>query len=266
MEPALLSGPKALGAFLRSQRENTSPAMLGLPVMARRRTRGLRREEVAQLSGISTTWYTWIEQGREIVVSAQTLSNIAAALKMKPAERNYLFRLALQSDPLEEAIPQVEEAVLAAVNQVTAPCYLLDLTWNMLAWNPPAAKLFSGWLDIDTQPNMLQFMFKHPVAQRLVVDWTSRASRIVAELRADAMHYAHNDTLNAFVHRMMQDSPTFHAFWQRHQVIVREGGERIFRHEEQGELHYQQVSWQLTSNRSLKMVMLLPAAQVRKST
>ncbi|WP_130835811.1 helix-turn-helix transcriptional regulator [[Erwinia] mediterraneensis] len=258
MDHTLLSGPKALGAFLRSQRENTSPEMLGLPVMARRRTRGLRREEVAQLSGISTTWYTWIEQGREIVVSAQTLSNIAVALKMKPAERNYLFRLALQSDPLEETIPQVDDAVLAAVHQVNEPCYLLDLTCNMLAWNRPAARLFCGWLDQDAHPNMLQFMFLHPLAQQLVVDWEARASRLVAELRADAMHYAHDETLNAFVQQMTRESPSFHAFWQRQQVIVREGGERVFRHAQQGELHYRQVSWQLTSNRSLKMVMLLP--------
>ncbi|WP_029592848.1 helix-turn-helix transcriptional regulator [Franconibacter pulveris] len=257
METTPLSGPKALGAFLRTQRENTSPDMLGLPVTARRRTRGLRREEAAQLSGISTTWYTWIEQGREISVSAQTLSNIAAALKMKPAERNYLFRLALQNDPLEEAVPVVEEAVLAAVNRVSEPCYLLDLTWNMLAWNPQAQALFSGWLDNDAGPNMMRFMFLHPLAKQLVMDWETRASRIVAELRADAMHYPHDETLNRFVRQMTQESAPFQAFWQRQQVITREGGERLFRHAQQGLVSYRQVSWQLASNRTLKMIMLL---------
>ena len=261
METTPLSGPKALGAFLRTQRENIVPEMLGLPVMARRRTRGLRREEVAQLSGISTTWYTWIEQGRDIAVSAQTLSNIAVALKMKPAERNYLFRLAMQNDPLEEAVPLVEDAVLAAVNQVADPCYLLDLTWNMLAWNRQAEALFSGWLDNDPQPNMMRFMFTHPLAQQLVMDWDARASRIVAELRADAMHYPHDAGLNAFVQQMTQESAAFRECWQRQQVIVREGGERLFRHAVQGRVSYRQVGWQLTSNRSLKMIMLMPAAQ-----
>lgn len=259
MDTTPLFGPKALGAFLRTQREKTSPEMLGLPVTARRRTRGLRREEVAQLSGISTTWYTWIEQGREVSISAQTLSNIAAALKMKPTERNYLFRLARQNDPLEEAVPVVEDAVLDAVNQVSAPCYLLDLTWNMLAWNRQAQTLFSGWLDNDPQPNMMRFMFTHPLAQQLVMDWDARASRIVAELRADAMHYPHDETLNAFVQQMTQDSAPFRDFWLRQQVIVREGGERAFRHAQQGVVSFRQLSWQLASNRALKMIILVPA-------
>lgn len=253
-----LSGPKALGVFLRSQREKTSPEKLGLPVAGRRRTAGLRREEVALLSGISTTWYTWIEQGREIVVSAQTLANIASTLQMKPVERDYLFRLAQQSDPLEEQVPVIESAALAAVHQVSDPCYLLDLTWTMLAWNESTAQLFQGWLDNDPQPNMMAFMFSHPLAQSLVMDWEARAKRIVAELRADSMHYPHDEALNAFVSQM-QEYDQFRAFWALQQVIVREGGERAFRHPQFGERRYQHLSWQLTSNRSLKMIMLIPA-------
>lgn len=258
MQQTQLSGPKALGAFLRSQRENTSPDLLGLPVAARRRTRGLRREEVALLSGISTTWYTWIEQGREIVVSAQTLANIAATLKMKPVERDYLFRLAQQNDPQEAQIPQVDRSVLAAVDQLVEPCYLLDLTWNMLAWNARTAVLFQGWLDSDVQPNMMKFMFLHPLARTLVLDWEARARRIVAELRADTMHYPGDKSLNDFVTAMSQQSEEFQHFWSLQQVISREGGERCFQHQELGTLHYRHLSWQLTSNRTLKMIMLIP--------
>lgn len=257
MENTLFAGPKTLGAFLRSQRENTAPADIGLPAQGRRRTRGLRREEVAQLSGISTTWYTWIEQGRDIVVSPQTLSNIASVLKMNAAERKYLFHLALQNDPQEEQVSTVEPSVLAAVQQMACPCYLLDLTWNMLAWNPPAEALFHGWLDKDTQPNMMSFMFRHPLAQTLVADWETRASRIVAELRADAMHSPHHQGLNQFVQTLNNESELFRAFWSRQQVVVREGGERVFTHSQQGELHYRQMTWQLTSNRSIKMIMLM---------
>lgn len=257
MSETLLSGPKALGNFLRSQRENTSPEKLGLPIVARRRTKGLRREEVALLSGISATWYTWIEQGRDIVVSTQTLANIADTLQMKPVERDYLFRLAQQSDPQQAPVPAIENTVLAAVHQVSHPCYLLDLTWQMLAWNVQTAALFEGWLDKDEQPNMMAFMFTHPLAQRLVVDWEGRAKRIVAELRADTMHYPHDEALNEFVGRM-QGNERFRAFWALQQVIVREGGERIFRHPQLGEQHYHHLSWQLSSNRSLKMIMLIP--------
>ncbi|MGY5955557.1 helix-turn-helix transcriptional regulator [Kosakonia sp. BK9b] len=257
MENTLFAGPKTLGAFLRSQRENTQPADIGLPAQGRRRTRGLRREEVAQLSGISTTWYTWIEQGRDIVVSAQTLSNIASVLKMKPTERKYLFHLAMQNDPQEEQVVTVEEDVLATVTQMACPCYLLDLTWNMLAWNQAAEALFSGWLGSVPAPNMMDFMFRYPQARTLVADWETRASRIVAELRADAMHYPHDQGLNHFVQSLSNDSDLFRSFWSRQQVVVREGGERVFNHPLQGELHYRQMTWQLTSNRSVKMIMLM---------
>jgi len=99
MQSEALSGPKALGAFLRAHRERITPDMLGLPSAPRRRTSGLRREELAQISGISATWYTWIEQGREVSISPHTLARIAKALRLGHAERHYLFTLARVADP-----------------------------------------------------------------------------------------------------------------------------------------------------------------------
>lgn len=258
MEKSGLTGPQALGAFLRVKRENTSPERVGIPVISRRRTKGLRREEVAQMSAISTTWYTWLEQGRDITVSAQTLSGIACALQLTSAEREYLFLLAHKSDPLNEQVPAIEPTILATVNSVSQPCYLLDLTWQMLAWNPGAAALFTGWLDAEKAPNMMNFMFQHPLARQLVDNWEIRARRIVAELRADAVHYANDAVLNAFVQQMSDSSADFREYWSQQQVIVREGGERLFHHAERGSLTYRQLSWQLTSNRALKMIMLIP--------
>lgn len=257
MDNTHLAGPKALGEFLRTHRENTAPESVGLPTTARRRTRGLRREEVALLSGISTTWYTWIEQGRDVAVSAQTLSHIALALNMKTAERHYLFQLAHLHDPQAESVPRIDESALAAVHQVNVPCYILDLTLNMLAWNEQAATLFAGWLGEEAQPNMMRFMFTHPLAKMLVIDWEKRAARIVAELRAEAMHYPDDHALKRFVEKMCETSPQFQFWWSRQQVMVREGGERHFQHQA-GRQHFQHVSWQLTSNRSLKMIMLMP--------
>lgn len=258
MDKSGLTGPQALGAFLRVKRENTSPERLGIPILSRRRTQGLRREEVAQMSGISTTWYTWLEQGRDVTVSAQTLSGIANALQLNSAEREYLFLLAHKSDPLSEQVPAVEQTILSTVHQVAAPCYLLDLTWQVLSWNSGAQALFSGWLDTDPAPNMMMFMFHNPLARTLVDNWEARARRIVAELRADAIHYPNNSALNAFVQQMTDNSRDFREFWAQQQVIVREGGERIFHHTGQGDVTYRQLSWQLSSNRALKMIMLVP--------
>lgn len=261
MDKSGLTGPEALGAFLRVKRENTSPERLGIPIISRRRTKGLRREEVAQMSAISTTWYTWLEQGRDITVSAQTLSGIASALQLTPAEREYLFLLAHKSDPLNERVPAVEPTILATVNCVSQPCYLLDLTWQVLAWNKGAEALFAGWLDVDDAPNMMSFMFQHPLARKLVDNWEARARRIVAELRADAIHYPNDTVLNAFVQQMNESSRDFREFWSQQQVIVREGGERLFHHAVKGDLLYRQLSWQLTSNRALKMIMLIPEGE-----
>lgn len=199
-----------------------------------------------------------IEQGRDITVSAQTLSGIAFALQLKPAEREYLFLLAHKSDPLVEQVPAVEQTILSAVNAVSEPCYLLDLTWQVLSWNPGAAALFAGWLDVDAEPNMMRFMFQNPLARELVDNWEVRARRIVAELRSDAIHYPNDATLNAFVQQIGDNSSDFREFWSQQQVIVREGGERIFHHATRGDLTYRQLSWQLASNRALKMIMLVP--------
>lgn len=253
-----LSGPKALGQFLRARRENTLPETLGLPATARRRTRGLRREELAQLSGISTTWYTWIEQGRDIAVSATTLSSIADALRMDATERSYLFRLAQLTDTRDEQPGGVDDSALACVYQVATPCYVMDLTWELLAWNDAAGSLFSGWLDSDPSPNMMKFMFLHPLAKSLVPDWETRCERIVAELRAEGIHHLQEPRLQAFVHEMSAASTAFRTQWARQQVVERRGGERHFHHIVSGELRYTQVSWRLSGNSAVKMVILLP--------
>lgn len=108
---------------------------------------------------------------------------------------------------------------------------------------------------------MMSFMFQHPLARKLVDNWEARARRIVAELRADAIHYPNDTVLNAFVQQMNESSRDFREFWSQQQVIVREGGERLFHHAGKGDLLYRQLSWQLTSNRALKMIMLIPEGE-----
>lgn len=105
---------------------------------------------------------------------------------------------------------------------------------------------------------MMRFMFQNPLARELVDNWEVRARRIVAELRSDAIHYPNDATLNAFVQQIGDNSSDFREFWSQQQVIVREGGERIFHHATRGDLTYRQLSWQLASNRALKMIMLVP--------
>ncbi|MBH2985380.1 helix-turn-helix domain-containing protein [Serratia marcescens] len=239
MSSEALSGPKALGAFLRAHRERITPEMLGLPSSSRRRTSGLRREELAQISGISATWYTWIEQGREVSISPFTLARIA--------------------DPEQETHRETaNDAVLQSVHQMTVPCYLLDVTWNVVAWNPQAAALFSGWLDVANSPNLLHFMFFHPLAKTLVSDWEERARRVVAEFRAETSHHQNTEEMRAFVRSMTHNSADFNHWWKQHDVMAREGGERAFEHPQQGALRYRQLTFHPAEHGGLKLVMLIP--------
>ena len=250
-----------LGEFIRAHRERVSPQQAGLPAGARRRAKGLRREEVAALCGISPTWLTWIEQGRSQSVSAQTLSRLADALLLTHAERDYLFKLAGLKNPQDrpaERNPQAREAMSQAVDAITAPAYVLDEQWNALAWNALAAELFSGWLDQPlARHNLLDFMFLQAASRQLVEDWPVRARRMVAEFRADAGERLEESAIQQWVDTLRQGSVEFDTLWQQHDVQGREGGERAFNHPLRGRLVYQQLTLNLAAAPELKLIMLL---------
>ena len=166
-DPAL-----SLGAFLRSLRERQAPAAHGLASGPRRRTPGLRREEVAQICGLSVTWYTWIEQGRDVSVSASTLARLARGLRLSRAERSHLFEVAGKRDPDRAGTgDDPPDVVLACVDAIDGPAYVLDRTWTARRWNTKASRLFAGWLDADGEPNLLRYIFLRSEARSLILDW-----------------------------------------------------------------------------------------------
>ena len=257
-----------LGEFIRTHRERVTPANVGLPSVGRRRTSGLRREELAQLCDVSPTWLTWLEQGRPVQASAKLLANMARVLHLTPAERAYLFSLADKLDPAlapsldtDAAHPPADLA--AIVKAVRAPAYMLDQYWDAVAWNRPALTLFTGWLDqrapAGAGPNLLRFMFLAAPAQVLIVDWPDRAARLVAEFRADCGKYADQPPLAGLVAELGAASAPFRALWQAQHVLGREGGTRRFLHPRQGALTFEQVTLQVANRRGLKLVMLIPA-------
>ncbi len=261
---------RALGDFLRAHRERLTPAAVGLPPMGRRRTPGLRREEVAQLCGLSSTWYTWIEQARDVSISAGALAAVAGALRLSRAERAYLFDLAGKRDPERGAEPLPHHAaaqVQAAVAAVAAPAYALDQCWDVLAWNDAAADLFRGWLDTSgmsgmsgtpgTPKNLLRYIFLDAGAQTLIQDWDSRARRVVAEFRAECSAYLDDSPVRALTDALQRESRVFAALWSQQDVVEREGGRRGFHHPERGDVDYAQVTFRLSGYDDVKLVMLL---------
>jgi transcriptional regulator with XRE-family HTH domain len=249
---------RQLGAFLRARREALAPVE---PPRGRRRTPGLRREEVAQLCGLSTTWYTWIEQGRDIALSAAALARLADTLRLTATERAYLFELTRRRDPAPHATEPLSEAAppeLAEVLRSTAaPAYLLDRLWHVRGWNDPAGRLFSPWFD-SGERCLLRYVFLDPSAAHFICDWENRARRLIAEFRADTAHNPEDRAIQDLVRDLLRDSASFARLWGHHAVLAREGGERRFNHPRDGMLRYDQVTLVPAAHPDHKLVMLLP--------
>lgn len=248
---------KLLGAFLRARREAMEPSGSG-----RRRTPGLRREELAVRAGISATWCSWLEQGREVQASPHALARLAHALGLSRAERAYLFELAGRHDPeapVQDLSPAAPASLVAAVQSVGSAAYGLDRFWNACCWNMAAEALFAGWLDGGERPNLLRFIFQDKAAHQLIPDWEARALRIVAEFRADYSHALNDPAMNALVDELTAESPVFARGWRRQAVLAREGGTRTFRNAG-GEIEaYEQHTFHPADAPDHKLVMLIRA-------
>lgn len=254
---------RLLGSFLRRHRELLTPAEAGVRTgSARRRTPGLRREELAQLCGISPTWYTWLEQGRDVSVSPAALARLADALHLTPAERAYLFELTRKRDPDMPAAGQADgppPPLLAALAAMTAPAYLLDRSWTAVGWNPGAARLFSGWL-AGTEANLLRYVFLDPSARQFIQDWENRGRRLLAEFRAETARHPDDPTLQQLVDGLRQASPMFARLWDDQGVLEREGGLRRFNHPLDGALTLEQVTLRPGDRSAFTLVMLVESA------
>jgi transcriptional regulator with XRE-family HTH domain len=248
---------RLLGEFVRAHRERMGPAAAA----GRRRTPGLRREELAERAGISVTWCAWIEQGRPVQASPEALGRIARALSLSRAERFYLFELAGRADPEGPRAPSADapSALVAAVTAIGHPAYGLDRLWNACAWNGAAARLFHGWLDGDCQRNLLRYVFLEPQARALIPAWKDRARRLLAEFRADFARTFRDAEVKSFVETLRRESAFFAQSWDEQAVQIREGGLRLFNHPEDGLVSFAQHSFAPAERPDYKLVILTPA-------
>ncbi|MBC2666068.1 helix-turn-helix domain-containing protein [Novosphingobium flavum] len=248
---------RLLGAFVRARREALRPETPG----ARRRTPGLRREELAARAGIGVTWVSWIEQGREVSPSAHSLARLAGALQLGRAERAYLFELAGRRDPDDPfAAPEgAAPAALAAVAGALGwPAYGLDPAWHVVCCNPAARRLLTGLDGEGDHPNLLRWAFTSPAARALLPDWEDRAARLLAEFRADYGRHPDDPAARAVVAWLTGESALFRACWERQAVTGRAGGLRRFRHPEDGDLTFRQHTLRADDRADFKLVALEP--------
>jgi len=249
---------RLLGAFVRAHRERLPPE----GASGRRRTPGLRREELAARAGISATWCTWIEQGRDVKASAPTLGRLARALMLSRAERAYLFELSGIRDPEISSVDEIADApasIRAAVDAVTHPAYGLDRLWNACCWNKAASRLFRGWLSDGCQRNLLTFVFLDPAARDLLPNWKERAARLLAEFRSDYGHSFTDPRARELVEKLRAESVLFRQAWDAQSVLEREGGPRNFHHPTDGLLRFTQHTFTPSDRPGYKLVLLTPA-------
>jgi len=257
---------RELSDFLRIRRSRISPAEAGLPPGPRRRTPGLRREEVAQLAGISASWYTWLEQRRPIRVSAGVLSNLARVLRLDPIERTQLFQLAiLQTTP--DALShrhKLSPVIRRMLDQMDAfPALVMGPRWDLLGWNR-AARAFL--MDFDTltaaERNFVWLVFTNPGMRSLLVDWPNRARDTLARFRIDYGRHAGDLHFVKLIESLRSVSPEFSQWWPRHDVLPLGEGRLAYNHPAVGRLYLEHVGLALKDNPELTLVMFVPVPEL----
>lgn len=257
-----IAADSALGAYLKDRRAKLDPATFGFP-LKRRRTPGLRREEVAHRAHVSATWYTWLEQGRGGAPSAEVLDRIARALMLTEVEREHLFLLALRHPP--EVRYQGVEGITPRLQRVLdslelSPAIVKTSTWDVVAWNRAASVVLKdyGSLPVE-QRNILRLMFCDPQVRAAQADWESIARFVVAAFRADAARAGASRNVQALVDELSRSSPAFEAMWRDNDVRIYGEGTKHIRHPRAGLMGFEYSAFSVDGRPDLGMVVYTPA-------
>jgi transcriptional regulator with XRE-family HTH domain len=251
-----------LADFLRTRRMRLSPEQIGLISNGRRRTPGLRREEVAQLANVGVSWYTLLEQGRDIHPSSEVLHSIADALQLTPDERQHLFLLADQQHLVnthasDEQVSPALRRVLDALNPI--PAYVIGRRWDCLAWNTAAERvlLLSKWMP-PYEYNAVWRIFADPMSRLHNPKWEQVAQKVLAEFRADSARYADEEWFKCLIADLQRVSPEFRAWWPRHDVRGRSDALKDIEHPLVGCLRFEHTTLQVPTRPELKMMVYTP--------
>ena len=257
-----VANDNALGTYLRDRRAKLDPAALGFSP-ARRRTPGLRREEVAQRANVSATWYTWLEQGRGGAPSADVLDRLGRALMLTDVEREHIFLLGLGRPP--EARYQVAEGVTPRLQRVLdslelSPALVKTSTWDVVAWNRAACVVLTDYEKLAPQErNILRLMFCNPQVRHAQPDWESVARFVVAAFRADAARAGAAENIKALVEELCRVSPEFASMWRDNDVRTYGEGTKQLRHPKVGLMALEYSAFAVDGRPDLGMVIYNPA-------
>jgi transcriptional regulator with XRE-family HTH domain len=255
-------GRHSLAEFLRSRRARLNPAECGFAA-GRRRTPGLRREEVAQLAGVSVTWYTWLEQGRMIRVSSNALERITQALRLDRAEREHLFMLAEGRPPTlaPAEVQRVSPALQRMLDGLTlSPSYIKTARWDIVAWNRAASLIFYDYSTLAPhERNSVRLVFTHPHWRKLMVDWEADAKKALAAFRASYGRKGRDAAFEELIAELDRISPEFHQWWPRHDVRSHGEGVKTINHPVAGRMTLEYTAFIVESEPELSVIVHTPA-------
>jgi transcriptional regulator with XRE-family HTH domain len=253
-----------LGSYLKDRRAKLDPAEFGIETR-RRRTPGLRREEVAQRANVSATWYTWLEQGRGGSPSSDVLNRLARALALTSAEREHLFLLAQHRPP--EIRHQPFEPISAQLQRVLdamtfSPAVLRTALWDVVGWNAAASVVMTDYALLPPEDrNILKLIFCNERVRGHMVNWERDARSAVASFRAEAIKAAPAQALQAMVEDLSQASPEFSAIWRDYDIQNYGAGTKHFRHEIAGDLMMEYSSFTVDGRPDLGLVVFTPMTE-----
>jgi len=255
-----INSANSLGTFLRDRRTRLDPSAFGFS--GRRRTPGLRREEVAQRANISPTWYTWLEQGRGGAPSADVLNRIASGLMLTEPEREHLFMLGLGRPP--EVRYKSAEGVTPRLQRLldsfdASPAFIKTATWEVLAWNRPAAVVLTDYGTLPPeQRNILRLIFCNPAIRAKQHDWENLARFVVGAFRADAARAGAVSEVSELVDELCKVSPEFEALWQENDVNIHGDGVKRLQHPRLGPIEMEYSAFAVDGRPDLGMVIYNP--------
>jgi transcriptional regulator with XRE-family HTH domain len=253
-----------LAGFLRARREGLTPEEVGLPGGGRRRTPGLRREELAALAGVGTTWYTWLEQGRDVQASLAVLEALAQALRLTPAERAHMIRLG-RGEPAPP-LPVQKETVSPALRRLIdslepKPAYLLGRRFDFLAHNRAAAALFPQLEEVaPALRNQVWLVFMHPAWREMYPDWDLAARRLLARFRVAYAEQVGDPAFESLVQKLNDGSPEFRKWWPRHEVLGSGEGRKELEHPVAGHLEFEHAVFLHAEKPEQRLVLYSPRA------
>jgi len=259
---------QALGEFLRNRRAQLTPTEVGLPSGIRRRTPGLRREEVAQLANIGVSWYIWLEQGRDVQPSAQVLESLSLALRLTTNERRHLFLLANQPLPpvyplMEKVDPAVERVLY---DLMPSPAFVLGRRWDFLAWNEAADAVFEIARSSPPHPrNLIWSLFTNPMSRTVFFNWEQIASAVIAEFRAARARYVGNPSFETLLEDLKRTSPEFRRLWSRYEAPSSLSGKKRMEHPVFGHLEFEHMTLQIPDDPDIRVMVYIPDPATRIS-